>query len=83
MGRFYEFPTALHLTDFILAVMSFILVAWYKSNILDNIEITPTGKAEEDTMVVISIFMNGVNERFDYLFVVITLCLLFRITIIL
>jgi len=41
MGRFYEFPSILHLTDTILAVASAIIVDWFKKNIQKNLYSDP------------------------------------------
>jgi hypothetical protein len=33
LGRFYEFPVILHLTDTILFVCSLIFISWFRTNI--------------------------------------------------
>lgn len=41
MGRFYEFPSILHLTDLILAISSGIIIDWFTTNIQSNVNSDP------------------------------------------
>jgi len=47
MGRFFEFPTALHFTDLCLVIFSSSMIGWYMRNVVDNIDVLPNGLEEE------------------------------------
>ena len=38
MGRFYDFPSVLHLTDLILLVLSIIIINWIQSELFANMD---------------------------------------------
>ena len=38
MGRFYDFPSVLHFTDFLLCVLSLIIINWKQTKLFANLD---------------------------------------------
>ena len=77
LGRFYNFG-GLHLTDSVLAICSMVIVQWFVSNIMKNID-APDLDAEELNQRLLSNFANNLDFKFQYLFSVMIGCLIYRI----
>lgn len=83
MGRFYEFPTILHLTDLILTISSAVVIEWFKNNISQNLYTDPNLSEMEYRMRIMANFEKNLSFKFEYLFSISITCLILRIAVIL
>jgi len=81
LGRFYEFPVIIHLSDTILFICSILIIDWFSKNINANVYTDPTITQEELIMRKLSNFGKNINFPFQYLFAVQITCLILRIAI--
>lgn len=79
MGRFYDFPSVLHLTDLILLVLSIIIINWKQNKLFENVN-------QSDSDFELQIVVNMIHEldfMIQYLFAIMISCLVLRIATIL
>lgn len=83
LGRFYEFPSILHVTDTILFVCSIIIIQWIKNDLCDDLYSDNYLPEREFNFRVVQNLANSLEFKFQYLFSVMMACLILRVAVIL
>lgn len=76
--RTYTFPTISFFTDFIMIVMSAINISWTVETIQRNVNIAGVSEAENGQRIIANL-MGNVEFKFEYIYAVIIVCLIWRI----
>lgn len=81
LGRFYEFPVLIHVSDAILFVCSVLVIEWFNNKIDVNINTDPLISSQEFSWRIQSNFIDNIEYPFQYLFAGQVSCLILRIAI--
>lgn len=81
MGRFYDFPSVLHLTDFLLCVLSVVIVHWKQTYLFAAVDSTMS-QLDYDNQILLNL-VHELDFKIQYLFAIIISCLVLRIATIL
>lgn len=79
MGRFYDFPSVLHLTDLILLILSIIIINWKQTKLFEGVD---QNSANFELQIVVNM-IHELDFMIQYLFAIMISCLVLRIATIL
>lgn len=68
LGRFYEFPALIHITDAILFVSSVFVIDWFVNRLQSGLMVDPLLSKEEFTLRLQSNIVNNIDYPFQYQF---------------
>ena len=80
LGRFFEFPTIQHFSDLILFVTSIWVFQWIVTEIDQNVNADKTASDTKKSMIIMANFERNIDYPFQYLFSVIVICLIYRVS---
>jgi hypothetical protein len=82
LKRFYQFPSVLHVTDTIMFISSLVIIWWFNTKVLTNLEV-PGQTYDDWLMRLYDNFREVHNFQFQYFFSAQIICLILRIAMIL